>query len=241
MRLKELAAVRISYGYRRLHILLRREGWPINHKRVYRLYSEEGLALRRKRPKRRRSAMVRRASQVARSPNERWAMDFMHDTLAHGEKMRVLTVIDVFTRECLALEAKKCFRGEDVANILADLTKERGRPRMIQCDQGTEFTSLAMDHWAYWNKVRIDFSRPGKPGDNARNEAFNGTVRRECLTQHYFLNIQEAQRILDGWRFEYNNDRPHSSLNQESPVQFRVGWSTMEDPSELKNLRCNWI
>ena len=149
----------------------------------------------------------------------------------------MLTVIDVFTRECLALVAKKQFRGEDVANILTDLTSERGRPRMIQCDQGTEFTSIAMDHWAYWNKVRLDFSRPGKPGDNARNEAFNGTVRRECLTQHYFLNLEEAQRILDGWRFEYNNDRPHSSLNQVSPAQFRTGWNSMEDPSELKNWR----
>jgi putative transposase len=117
---------------------------------------------------------------MARRPNERWAMDFMHDTLARGEKMRVLTVIDVFSRECLALVAKKHFRGEDVASVLADLRKKHGCPKTIQCDQGSEFTSIAMDHWAYWNKVRLDFSRPGKPGDNARNEAFNGTLRREC-------------------------------------------------------------
>jgi putative transposase len=234
-RLKELATVRIGYGYRRLHVLLRREGWPINHKRVYRLYRDEGLALKRKRPKRRRSAVARRRSQVAHGPNERWAMDFMHDTLAGGEKMRVLTVIDVFTRECLALVAKKHFRGEDVAQTLTRLLGERGRPKTIQCDQGTEFTSLAMDHWAYWNQVRLDFSRPGKPGDNARNEAFNGTVRRECLTQHYFLTLEEAQRVLDQWRAQYNNDRPHGSLNQLPPVQYKAGWRKAEDLSRLAN------
>ncbi len=235
IRLRDLAGEHIAYGSRRLHVLLRREGWPINHKRVYRLYSEEGLALRRKRPKRRRSAMVRRTSPVARSPNERWAMDFVHDTLARGEKMRVLTVIDVFTRECLALVAKKHFRGEDVAKVLAELRSKHGRPRTIQCDQGTEFTSIAMDHWAYWNKVRLDFSRPGKPGDNARNEAFNGVVRRECLTQHYFLTLEEAQRILDGWRFEYNNYRPHGSLNQITPAEFRAAWKATKNPSALQN------
>lgn len=235
-RLKELATVRIGYGYRRLHVLLRREGWPINHKRVYRLYREEGLALKRKRPRRRRSAAARRRSQVAHSPNERWAMDFMHDTLACGGRMRVLTVIDVFTRECLALVAKKQFRGEDVARTLTRLLREHGCPETIQCDQGTEFTSLAMDHWAYWNKVRLDFSRPGKPGDNARAEAFNGTVRRECLTQHYFLNLVEAQRVLDQWRDEYNNDRPHSSLNQIPPAEFKAGLRKAEDLSKLVNV-----
>lgn len=182
--------------------------------------------------------MGRRASPIARSPNERWAMDFMHDTLAYGEKVRVLTVIDVFTRECLALVAKKHFRGEDVAKILAELRSKRGRPRTIQCDQGTEFTSIAMDHWAYWNKVRLDFSRPGKPGDNARNEAFNSIVRRECLSQHYFSNLEEAQRILDGWRFEYNNYRPHGSLNQITPAEFRAGWKATKNPSALLNWRC---
>jgi putative transposase len=230
-RLRELAGVRISYGYRRLHVLLRREGWRINVKRVYRLYTEEGLGLKRKRPKRRRSAVLRKTRPSVRRPNERWAMDFMHDMLAHGSRMRVLTVIDVFTRECLALVAGKSFRGSEVAGVLASLIQTRGRPKTIQCDQGTEFTSRAMDHWAYWNRVQLDFSRPGRPGDNARNEAFNGIVRRECLSQHYFLDLEEAQEVLERWRADYNNDRPHGSLDHISPVQFREDWTSARDPS----------
>jgi putative transposase len=239
-RLKELSEVRVSYGYRRLHVLLRREGWPINHKRVYRLYREEGLVLKRKRPKRRRSAVARPGRPEVWAPNERWAMDFMHDTLASGEKLRVLTVVDVFTRECLALEARRSFRGRDVAAVLSDLVLRQGLPRTIQCDQGTEFTSVAMDHWAWLNAVRMDFSRPGKPGDNAINEAFNGSVRRECLSQHYFLNVEEAQRVLETWRQDYNNERPHGSLAQLSPTSFRVSWKSQEVPSELQNLPVGW-
>jgi putative transposase len=236
-RLRELAAVRISYGYRRLHVLLRREGWPINAKRVYRLYVEERLRLRRKKPKRRRAAVVRVTPRKAARPNQRWAMDFMHDEFLDGRKMRVLTVIDVFTRECLALEALRTFRGTDVAAILSDLVERHGKPGTIQCDQGTEFTSMAMDHWAYWNKVGLDFSRPGTPGDNARNEAFNGTVRRECLSQHYFLDITEASGVLDSWRNEYNNDRPHGSLEHISPACFRAGWSYKDDPARAEKCR----
>jgi putative transposase len=227
----------VSYGYRRLHVLLRREGWRINHKRVYRLYRDEGLGLRRKRPRRRRSVLARQGKPQAKRPNERWAMDFMHDTLAGGETLRVLTVVDVFTRECLALEVRRSFRGENVAEVLGRLRTSRGLPEVIQCDQGTEFTSLAMDHWAYWNRVRLDFSRRGRPGDNAVNEAFNGTVRRECLSQHYFLNLEEARRMLGRWRDEYNNDRPHGSLAQVPPAHFRAGWSSTQDPKTLQSWR----
>jgi len=237
-RLKELAAVRVSYGYRRLHVLLRREGWPVNAKRVCRLYSEEGLGLKRKKPKRRRRAAVARATRSrAARPNQRWAMDFMHDEFLDGRKMRVLTVIDVFTRECLALEARKTFRGTDVVTILSDLVERHGKPETIQCDQGTEFTSMAMDHWAYWNKVGLDFSRPGTPGDNARNEAFNGTVRRECLSQHYFLNLEEASGVLDSWKEEYNNDRPHGSLGHITPAYFRAGVTKKNDPARAEECR----
>jgi len=214
-------------------VVLRREGWPINHKRVYRLYTEEGLGLKRKRPKRRRAAVVRRQQQETTQPNERWAMDFMHDTLADGRKIRVLTVIDVFTRECLSLDVRHGFRGTDVAAVLSDLVDQHGKPETIQCDQGTEFTSLAMDHWAYWNQVGLDFSRPGRPGDNARNEAFNGTVRRECLTLHYFLSLQDAERRLSEWKFEYNNERPHGSLGQIPPAEYRAGLTLEEDSSRL--------
>jgi putative transposase len=234
-RVKELAAVRVSYGYRRLHVLLRREGWPVNTKRVYRLYVEEGLGLRRKRPKRRRAAVARVTRRKVAGPNQRWAMDFVHDEFLDGRRMRVLTVIDEFTRECLALEARMKFRGTDVAAILSELVERHGKPGTIRCDQGTEFTSMAMDHWAYWNKVKLDFSRPGTPGDNARNEAFNGTVRRECLSQHYFMDITEASVVLDSWRDEYNNDRPHGSLGHMSPACFRAGWSNKDDPAGPEN------
>jgi putative transposase len=223
----------MSYGYRRLHVLLRREGWPINHKRVYRLYLEEGLGLKRKKPRRRRAVVARKEKQEVRRPNERWAMDFMHDALFDGRTFRVLTVIDMFTRECLALKVRRSFRGEHVAGVLSNLVARRGKPQTIQCDQGTEFTSMALDHWAYWNQVGLAFSRPGKPGDNARNEAFNGLVRRECLTHHYFLDLREAAGVLHSWKEEYNNVRPHGSLGQLPPAHYRADWSKKNDPERL--------
>ncbi len=164
-------------------------------------------------------------------------MDFMHDTLADGSRMRILTVIDVHTRECLALEARWCFRGSVVALVLSDLVARHGPPQTIQCDPGTEFTSMAMDHWAYWNKVGLDFSRPGRPGDNARNEAFNGLVRRECLTLHYFLSLHEARSRLSSWQMEYNNERPHGSSGQIPPAEYRAGLTKVEVPRELANSR----
>lgn len=202
-------------------------------KRVYRLYAEEGLGLKRKRPKRRRAAVSRVPLDPVSGPGQRWAMDFMHDELFDGKKIRVLTVIDVFTRECLELEVRKSFRGLDVAQVLSRLVERHGKPLTIQSDQGTEFTSLAMDHWAYWNHVGLNFSRPGTPGDNARNEAFNGTVRRECLTHHYFLSLEEAAAVLGSWKEEYNNDRPHSSLGQITPAEFTAGWFSKNDPARL--------
>ena len=161
----------------------------------------------------------------------------MQDALADGRKFRVLTVVDVFTRECLALEARAQFGGADVVDALTRLVAERGRPEVIQCDQGTEFTSMAVDRWAWEQKLRIDFSRRGKPGDNARNEAFNGSVRRECLSQHYFLDLRDAQRTLRTWKEEYNTDRPHGSLGKVSPVRFRTEWTKTQGPNELANSR----
>lgn len=231
-RLRELAAARVSYGYLRLYVLLRREGWHVNHKRVYRLYREEGLALQRRRPKRRRSAMPRSPRRETTRANERWAMDFMQDVLADGRTVRVFTLVDAHTRECLALEAAPRFRGAEVAAILSSVVRDRGVPQVIQCDQGTEFTSIALDQWAYWNKVQLDFSRRGKPGDNAVCEAFNGSVRRECLSQAYFLSYVDAQQVLEKWKDEYNNQRPHSSLQHLPPAHFRARESNPEAVSE---------
>ncbi len=149
-------------------------------------------------------------------------MDFMHDALASGRMLRIFTLIDVYTRECLALRPATGFSGAAVANVLADVAEQRSLPQRIQVDNGTEFTSKALDAWAYWNKLKLDFSRPGKPGDNAHIEAFNSLVRRECLSQHWFRSLEEADSILGAWKEEYNNDRPHGSLRQMTPARCRA-------------------
>jgi putative transposase len=236
-RLRELAAVRVRYGYRRLQVLLRREGWRVNHKRVYRLYTDEGLTLKRRRPKRHRSATPRQGRSPAMQPNERWTMDFMHDTVGTGHPVRVLTILDAYTRECLGLVVRPRFTGADVAEILATLAAERHLPATIAVDNGTEFTSRALDHWAYGQRVQLDFSRPGKPGDNALIEAFNGRLRQECLSQHWFLSVADAQQTLDAWKADYNNVRPHSSLGQQPPAQFRVRVDRQPGPEQLLELR----
>jgi putative transposase len=231
--MRDIAETRIHYGYRRIHVLLRREGWTVNAKRVYRLYVDEALGLRRKKPKRRRAAMVRQPQTAVTRPNERWTMDFMSDALAGGQKLRVLTVVDTYTRECLALEAARQFHGIDVARHLTHIAATRGLPAVIKCDNGTEFTSRTFDHWAWANKVQLDFSRPGKPTDNATIESFNASVRRECLSQHYFSTLAEAQVVLGVYRAEYNNQRPHSSLGQKTPAEFYAGTENNADPREV--------
>ena len=221
-RLRELAQTRVAYGYRRLHVLLCREGWPVNHKRVQRLYRDEGLTKQRKRPKRRRSATPRVVRLLPGAANERWAMDFIHDQLADGTAFRVLSIVDLYTRECVGLVPGVRVRADEVVAVLSQLRQERGGPAVIQCDNGTEFTSVALDHWCYWNQVRLDFSRPGKPTDNAAIESFHNSFRRECLTQHYFIDLTDAQRTIEQYRSEYNNDRPHSSLGNVPPAHFRA-------------------
>jgi putative transposase len=180
-RLHELATTRLTFGSRRLHILLRRDGLRINYKKVHRLYVEEGLQLKPRRRPRRRAATLRTPRAAVSQADERCAMDFMHDVLATGEPIRIFTLIDVCTRECVRLDVARSFRGQDVARLLSEAREQRGTlPDVIQCDNGTEFTSTALDHWAYWNRVRLDFSRPGKPVDNCVCEAFNGSLRRSA-------------------------------------------------------------
>jgi len=232
-RLRELAAARVHAGYRQLHVYLRREGWEANHKRIWRLYREEGLSLRRKKPRRGRSAARREGRPAPAAANELWAMDFMHDTLAGGGALRVLTAIDVHTWECVALVPAPSFSGAGVAEIVRAAGIERGSlPARIKVDNGTEFTSKSLDAWAYWNRIELDFSRPGKPGDNAHIEAFNSIVRRECLSQHWFSSIEDARRILDAWRKEYNEVRPHGGLGREVPARYRAG--TSKNPSRIE-------
>ena len=223
-RIKEIAGVRIRYGYRRIHVLLCREGWAVNVKRVRRLYRAEGLSLRAKAPKRRRSAQHRQPRAIATQPNQVWTMDFMHDRLATQptRKLRMLTVVDEFTRECLALEVARGFRAHDVIAVLTRLVMRRGAPQAIRCDNGAEFTATAFDQWAYWNQITVEFSRPGKPTDNAFIESFNGSVRRELLNASWFDTLDQARRAARVWRRDYNENRPHRSLANKTPQEFAL-------------------
>jgi putative transposase len=220
MRLRELAASRPNWGYRRLALLLRREGWRVNHKLVYRLYAEEGLGLRRRRPRRRVSAVRRQNVPAPSRCNESWGMDFMADQLYSGRPLRILTIVDNYSRESLAVRAGVQFTGDDVVTVLQGLIQERGIPASIKVDNGPEFTAKVMDQWAYWNGVMLDFSRPGKPSDNSRTEAFNGRLRAECLNEHWFLSVADAQERLDAWRADYNGERPHGALKNRTPEEF---------------------
>ena len=220
MRIREIVQTRVRYGYRKIRVLLNREGWKVGKKRVYRLYREEGLSLRQKPRRRRRVAVHGRERTKPRTPNEVWSLDFVADQLVDGRRFRALTVVDVFTRESLAIEVGQSLKGEDVVGVLRRIRQERGTPKMLFCDNGAEFTSQIMDLWAYQNGVRIDFSRPGKPTDNAHVESFNGTFRAECLDAHWFTTLSEAKRIIEAWRREYNESRPHRALRERTPIEF---------------------
>ena len=220
LRIREIAQVRVRYGYRKIRVLLNREGWKVGKKLVYRLYKEEGLTLRHKPRRKRRAALHRRERFRPTSPNEVWSLDFVADQLADGRRFRALTIMDVFTRESLAIEVGQRLKGEDVVSTLNEIRLQRGVPRFLFCDHGSEFTSQIMDLWAYHNQVRIDFSRPGKPTDNAHVESFNGTLRAECLDVHRFATLTEARQVIECWRREYNESRPHRSLGERTPSEF---------------------
>lgn len=223
MRLRELAAARVRYGYLRLHVLLRREGWVVNHKRVYRLYKLEGLCLRLKTPKKRLSRQ-RVEGPPATKPNECWSMDFIADRLAGGHSYRALTIVDTFTRECPAIEVDSSLTGARVAAVLEDLKKSRGVPARLKVDNGSEFTSRALDAWVHLNGVKLEFSGPGKPTDNPYIESFNGRLRAECLNQHWFETLQQAREEIEQWRKDYNEQRPHTALGWLAPLEFNTAW-----------------
>ncbi|MFC7519014.1 IS3 family transposase, partial [Herbaspirillum sp. GCM10030257] len=220
MRIKEIAAARVHYGYKRVHVMLRREGWPDNHKRVYRLYQQEGLSLRLKRPKRNKSARLRQPKHLVTAMNQIWSMDFVADALFDGRRIRALTVVDNYTRESLAIDVGQSLKGEDVVNTLNRIAGVRGLPATIKVDNGSEFISKVMDKWAYERGIELDFSRPGTPTDNAKVESFNGRFRQECLNQHWFLSLEDAQHKIEEWRRYYNEVRPHSALQWATPAEF---------------------
>jgi putative transposase len=217
-RIKEICQTRVRYGYRRVHVLLRREGWSINQKKTRRVYRELGLQLRNKTPKRRVKAKLRDDRRAATRPNETWAMDFVHDQLATGRKLRVLTIVDTFSRFSPALEARFTFRGADVVEVLDGIRRSGRLPCVIRVDQGTEFVSRDLDLWAYQHGVTLDFSRPGKPTDNAFIEAFNSRFRAECLNAHWFMSLADAREKVEDWRRYYNEERPHGAIGQKTPI-----------------------
>lgn len=220
LRIKEIAAVRIRYGQRRIHVLLRREGWMVNIKRVARIYREEDLSIRTKTPRRRRAAIVREQPAKPTAPNQSWAMDFMHDVLSDGSKIRLLTIVDTYSRESVALEVDFSFKSPQVVDVLRAAVARRGAPGRIQCDNGPEFVSLHLDQWAHWNRVKLDFSRPGRPSDNAFCESFNNRVRQELLNPNWFSSLADACRQAAKWRQDYNTNHPHSSLGDLTPEEF---------------------
>ena len=216
-RMRELAQVRVRYGYRRIHVLLRRDGWRLGKNQMYRLYREEQLQLRSKLPKRRKMVVVRRERIRPRAPNEVWSLDFVSDQLANGTRFRARTVVDVFSREALAIEVGQRLGGEHVVAVLNRLVAQRRAPHYLFVDNGSEFSGRLLDLWAYHCKARIDFSRPGKPTDNCYVETFNGSFRDECLNVHCFETMEDAKAIVEAWRRDYNETRPHMALNDIAP------------------------
>lgn len=219
-RLRELAAERPRFGYRRLHVLLRREGVIVNHKRIERLYREEGLAVRRRRRKRVARDGRGRAALPGR-PNQQWGVDFVSDTLAWGRRIRLFTVVDVFTREVLAIEVDTSLPGGRVVRVLERLAAERGAPDEIVLDNGPELAGKAVDQWAYERGVGLRFIEPGKPIQNAFVESFQGRLRDECLDRHWFVSLADARHTIEAWRQDYNRSRPHSALGYRPPEEFR--------------------
>jgi len=226
-RLVELAREKPRFGYRRLHVLLRRDGEAVNHKRVHRVYREAGLALRRKKRKHcaRQSAPLRQHTAA----NQEWALDFVQDAIAAGRAIRVLSVVDAYTRECLALEVDTSFASRRVTRALDEIIAQRGEPKSIRCDNGPELTSRHFLAWSIERKIELVHIQPGKPTQNARVESFHGRLREECLRVSWFQNLFDARRKIALWRRDYNEQRPHSSLKYMTPVEFAASYSGGND------------
>lgn len=231
-RMREIAHVRVRYGYRRIQVLLHREGWMAGKTLIYRVYREERLQLRSKLPKRRKMVVTRRDVYVPKRPNQAWAMDFVSDQLTNGERFRALTIVDVFTRESLAIEVGRSLRADHVIDVCNRIAAVRGAPVRVFVDNGSEFSGRLLDLWAYHHKVRIDFSRPGKPTDNCFIETFNGSLRDECLNVHWFETIDDASTKIEAWRHEYNESRPHQALLEQTPAEFARKAMTLEPQLE---------
>jgi len=220
-RMRELAELRKRFGCRRLHKLLKREKLVINKKRTERIYREEKLKIRIRRRKK-LAAQARIELPKAERPNQLWAMDFLHDALHNGRKFRALPIIDTFTKECFWIEVDTSIGGKRVAQVLTRISALHGLPEQIVVDNGPEFIGNALDAWAYERGIKLQFIRPGKPVDNCYMESFNGRFRDECLNENWFMSLDHARRIIEDWRIDYMQVRPHSSIEGMTPVEFKL-------------------
>lgn len=219
-KLKKLAEEKPKYGYRMLHVLLKRNGYMINHKRTERLYAEEKLSLRKRRKRRKTGSICRTEIPKPERQNHIWSMDFVSDAVSGSRKLKMLTVVDTFTRKCLDIIVDTSINGYRVCRSLDEMVSREGRPEKIIVDNGPEFSGRALDEWAYRKGVKICFIRPGKPVENAYIESFNGRLREECLNSHWFTSVDHARSIVSDWQEDYNENRPHSSLGYLSPNEF---------------------
>ena len=217
-KLVELAWEKPRFGYRRLHVLLRRSVEHVNHKRLHRIYRAAGLTIRRK--KRKHCVREGKPLLARTSANQEWALDFVHDAVACGRAIRVLSVVDAYTRECLALEVDTSFASRRVTRVLEAIVVERGQPQAIRCDNGPELTSRHFLAWCIERQIELVHIQPGKPTQNARIESFHGRLREECLAVSWFQNLFDARRKIAAWRKDYNEERPHSSLGYRTPKEF---------------------
>nr|WP_319554438.1 IS3 family transposase [uncultured Vibrio sp.] len=234
-RIKELALERRRFGYRRIHRLLRREGFDVNHKRVYRLYCELGLTVSKRR--RRKSQRVEREPLLLPSvPNHTWSMDFVMDALSNGRRIKCLTIVDDYTKECLDIPVATGISGDEVVITLESIAAFRGYPEAIRTDQGPEFTGKALDQWAYQHGVILKLIQAGKPTQNAYIESFNGKFRDECLNEHWFRDLSHARDLISLWRMDYNENRPHSALGYLTPSEFAATTRTARNSGNLTSI-----
>lgn len=217
--LKTLAAARPRWGQERLHVLIRRQGYEVNHKRTERLYRQLGLSLRlRKRSK--RASGLRLPAAIPSCPNQRWSMDFVSDQLVTGQRLKCLTVVDDYSRESPGILVARSISGQVVADFFDHLAETHSLPEVLVCDNGPEFTSMALDKWADCHHIKLSFIQPGKPQQNCFAESFNGKFRDECLNEELFYDLADAKNKIEDWRVDYNENRPHRSLNQRTPAEF---------------------
>jgi putative transposase len=232
--LREIARKHPRYGYRRAHALLCRSGIRVNVKRVHRLWRRERLSVSCRKPKRRRSDRKEMPPLVATRPNHVWTYDFVHDACANGQRLKLLTLTDEFTRESLAIQVGTSLRSRDVIGVLARVIAERGAPAYLRSDNGPEFVAVAVQRWLKLQQVQTAYIEPGSPWQNAYGESFNGRLRDECLNQEWFRSVQEARVVIGTWRRHYNEERPHSSLGYQTPQEFRRSYERQHGGGEVQ-------